>query len=104
MRYDQVAPSVSGMTLIAAVRDTYGSILLGADSQEDHNDSTFTFVDIGPTRKLMQVGSRPVVWAWQGSSVIGKPFATWINGPSVDWTSWDSLKAGVLTEFQAFER
>jgi hypothetical protein len=86
------------MTLLAAVRDSFGSILLGADGQEDRRDSIATFRDVGPTRKLAQVANRPVVWGWHGSDLIGDPFENWINGPAPDWTSWSTLATAANNE------
>ena len=86
------------MTILGAVRDAHGNILLGADSQEDRKDSIGTFRDVGPTRKFLQVGTRPVVWGWQGCDLIGDPFEEWINGDLPDWTSWATFENGAVQE------
>ena len=90
------------MTVIAAIEDTDGSILLGSDSEA--NDGAVLF----HMQKLRQLDDLPVAWGVADNAQVGlQDFAIWLRlqeWPIQDWDVFTNSARSALSEINGKAR
>jgi ATP-dependent protease HslVU (ClpYQ) peptidase subunit len=79
------------MTLIAAMRDTDGSILIGADSQMTDETSGIRYT----VNKLKQHPSGKLAWGTAGAAPLGETLSKWLEAYPSPLRDWESLSSAI---------
>lgn len=77
--------SDSPMTLLVALIDSDGGVVIAADGQESTNDGETWGSE--PTEKIYPVPGQRLMWGWSGTSDVGPFFGDWLcaEAPMGDW-------------------
>ncbi len=78
------------MTLLMAVVDDDGGLIVAADGEESSLDGESWGAE--PREKFFRLPGQRVMWGWAGSSDVGVPFGDWLRGEA-PVHSWESLRA-----------
>ncbi len=78
------------MTLLMALVDDEGGLIVAADGEESSLDGESWGAE--PREKFFRLPGRRVMWGWAGSSDVGVPFGDWLRGEA-PLQSWEALRS-----------
>jgi hypothetical protein len=85
------------MTLLVALVDDAGGLVVAADGQESSDDGQSWGSE--PREKFHPLGGGHLMWGWAGTSHVGLPFGDWLRGDAPMGT-WEALKEAAAAKFR----
>jgi hypothetical protein len=79
------------MTIIAAVHDGKGTVLVGADSAQMNSDNHSESASLELVDKLSRLGDHLLVWGWHGSDGQGDRIGAYLEASADAVDGWPSL-------------